>query len=236
MNRNTRLEETMRGIKGVTFDFGGTLALGDLDKQGFRESLLGYLRSLGFSGREAQVRKARNGMLGRLMRAQARNREIRLEDLYQGMLLKIELHPQPEVIDYIHQLYIRSFQVELVPGAKEVLMSLSAKYRLAVVSNAIGDVARHALKKFDLEGYFHSVTISRDIGIRKPDPEIFRFALSNLGLESYEAVHVGDSLKEDIKGAKSLGMKAIWIADSSEEIAVQPDYTIYSLSELTSLL
>jgi len=226
----------MRGIKGVTFDFGGTLALGDLDKQGLRENLLGYLRSLGFSGQEAQVRKARNGMLERLMRAQAQNREIRIEDLYQGMLFRIGLHPESDVIDYIHQLYIRSFQVELVPSAKEVLESLSAKYRLAVVSNAISDVARHALKKFDLEEYFHSVIISRDIGIRKPDPEIFRFALTNLGLESNEAVHVGDSLKEDVQGAKSLGMKAIWIADSGEETAVQPDYTIYSLSELTLLL
>ena len=231
-----KLEETMENIKGVTFDFGGTLALGDLDKQGLTDRLLEYLRSLGFSGGEARLRKARNGMLERLMRARTYNREIRLEDLYQGMLFKIGLHPEPDVLDHIHQLYIRSFGVELVPGVKEVLEFLTGKYCLAVVSNAISEVPRHALRKCDLEKYFDSVTVSRDIGIRKPDPEIFRFTLSNLGIENHEAIHVGDSLKEDIKGAKDAGMKAIWVMDSDEEIVAQPDYTIHSLQELTSLL
>ncbi len=226
----------MKDIKGVTFDFGGTLVLGDLDKKGLKDRLLGYLRSLGFSGGEAQLGKARNGMLETLMRARTKNREIRLEDLYAGMLSKIGLHPEAEVIDYIHQLYIRSFKVELVPGVKEILEFLSGKYRLAVISNAISEVPRHAIRKFDLEKYFDFVTISRDIGIRKPNPEIFRFTLHNLGVESHEAIHVGDSLEYDVQGAKNAGMKTIWITDGEEEIAVQPDYTIFSLSELTSLL
>ena len=226
----------MKGIKGVTFDFGGTLAGGDLDKQGLRSKLLEYLQSLGFSKGKARLSKARNGMLAGLMRARRQNREMRLEDLYQGMLFKIGIHPEREIIDHIHQLYIRSFNVELVPGAKEVLETLAEKYRLAVVSNAMSEVPRQALERFELRRYFVSVTISRDIGIRKPDPEIFRYTLSNMGIESYEAVHVGDSLEEDIQGAKNAGMKAIWVPDGDEETSVQPDFTIRSLHELTSLL
>ncbi len=226
----------MKGVKGVTFDFGGTLTTGDLDKEGLKERLLGYLRSLGFSGGETQLSKARNGMLESLMKARTRNREIRLEDLYGGMLFKIGLHPEAEVIDHIHQLYIRSFRVELVPGVKEVLKPLSKKYSLAVISNAISEVPRHAVRKFGLEKYFDFVTVSRDIGIRKPNPEIFKFTLENLGIESHEAVHVGDSMEHDIEGAKNAGMKAIWITASDEETTIQPDYTIRSLQELTSLL
>ena len=226
----------MKGIKGVTFDFGGTLAGGDLDKQGLRSKLLEYFQSLGFSGGEARLSKARSGMLAGLMRARRQNREIRLEALYQGMLFKIGIHPEREIIDHIHQLYIRSFNVELVPGVKEVLEPLSEKYRLGVVSNAMSEVPRQALERSDLRKHFISITISRDIGIRKPDPEIFRYALSNMGIESHEAVHVGDSLEEDIKGAENAGMKTIWIADGDEEIAIQPDFTIHSLRELTSLL
>lgn len=226
----------MKGVKGVTFDFGGTLATGDLDKEGLKERLLGYLRSLGFSGGEAQLSKARNGMLQSLMKARTRNREIRLEDLYGGMLLKIGLHPEAEVIDHIHQLYIRSFRVELVPGVKEVLKPLSQKYSLAVISNAISEVPRHAVRKFGLEKYFDFVTVSRDIGIRKPSREIFKFTLENLGIESHEAVHVGDSMEHDIEGAKNAGMKAIWITAGDEETTIQPDHTIRSLQELTSLL
>ena len=223
-------------IKGILFDFGGTLALGDLDKDYFTTSFLEYIRSLGFRGRKSQYEKARKGMFEKLMKARSINREIRLEELYQGLLFKLGLHPSEEVIDYIHQLYIRSFNVELVPGLKEVLEFLKERYSLAVISNSMSDVPRQAIKKFNLEPYFDTVVISRDIGIRKPDSEIFNFALHNLGLESYNAIHVGDSLKEDIQGANNAGIKTIWIQRNSEETHIQPDYTIQSIKEIPSLL
>ena len=223
-------------IKGITFDFGGTLSLGDLDKEAFKNALLEYLRSLGFSGNEARLSKARNGMLERLMKARNHNREIRLEDLYQGMLFKLGLHPEREVIDHIHQLYIRSFKVELVPGAEEVLEALNEKYSLAVISNAISNVPRYAIERFGLDRYLSTIVISRDLGIRKPDPGIFKFTLINLGIESNEAIHVGDSLEQDIQGAKDAGMKAVWIRRNGREIDIRPDYTINSIKELTSLL
>ncbi|MCP8321903.1 MAG: HAD family hydrolase [archaeon] len=223
-------------VKGVTFDFGGTLALGGLDKEGFRHDLLEYLRSLGFSGSESLVNKTRDGMLGRLMKARDHNREIRLEDLYQDMLFKLGLHPEREVTDFIHQLYIRSFKVELIPGVEKILELLNVKYRLAIISNATSNVPREAMKRFGLEKYFDSIVISRDIGIRKPDPEIFNFTLKNLGIKSDEAVHVGDSLEYDVRGAKNAGMRAVWIKRNNEEENIQPDYTIHSLQELTLLL
>lgn len=223
-------------IKGVTFDFGGTLALGNLDKEDFRSRLFKYIRSLGFSGGKAQVNKARRGMLERLTKARSQNRELRLEDLYQGMLFKLGLHPEREYIDYIHQLYIRSFKVELIPSVRKVLKFLDERYSLAVISNAMSDVPRHAVKKFGLGTYLDAVVISRDLGIRKPDPEIFKFTLENLGIESHETIHVGDSLEEDIEGAKNAGMKAMWLKRGNNEINVLPDYTISSIKDLTSLL
>jgi len=223
-------------IRGVTFDFGGTLALGDIDKEDFGNRLFEYVYSLGFSGGKAQLSKARNGMLERLMKARSHNREIRLEDLYQGMLFNLGLHPEIEIIDYIHQLYIRSFKVELIPGVKEVFDALNERYGLAVISNAISDVPRYAIKKFGLERYLDAIVISRDLGIRKPDSEIFKFTLRKLGIESHEAIHVGDSLESDVQGAKNAGMKTIWLKRSNEEMNVLPDYTIHSIRELTSLL
>ena len=223
-------------IKAITFDFGGTLAMGDLDKEEYRMGLLEYLRSLGFRGGEPQFERARRGMLKRLMKARSLGREIRIEDLYQGMLFKLGLHPEREVIDHIHDLYIRSFKVDLVPSVADVLEALSRKYALAVISNAMSDVPRRAIERSGLERYLDAVVISRDLGIRKPDPEIFRFTLKNLGIESYEAVHVGDSLDDDVQGAKNAGMGAIWIERPSEEIDVQPDHIIHSIKELTSLL
>lgn len=223
-------------IKSITFDFGGTLAMGDLDKEEYRMRILEYLRSLGFRGGEPQFERARRGMLKRLMKARSLNREIRIEDLYQGMLFKLGLHPEREVIDHIHDLYIRSFKADLVPSAADVLESLSKKYTLAVISNAMSDVPRRAMKRSGLEKHLKAVVISRDLGIRKPDPEIFRFTLNNLGIESCRAVHVGDSLEDDVQGAKNAGMRAIWIERARQEINVQPDHIIHSIEELTSLL
>jgi HAD superfamily hydrolase (TIGR01549 family) len=223
-------------IKGITFDFGGTLAMGDLDKEEYRMRILEYFRSLGFRGGEPQFERARRGMLRRLMKARSLNREIRIEDLYQGMLFKLGLHPEREVVDHIHDLYIRSFKVDLVPSAVDVLESLNKKYTLAVISNAMSDAPRRAIKRTGLERYLKAVVISRDLGIRKPDREIFRFTLNNLGMEGHEVAHVGDSLGDDVQGAKNAGMRAIWIESPSREINVQPDRIIRSIEELTALL
>lgn len=223
-------------IKGVLLDFGGTIVRGDLNKKVFRRSLFNYIHSIGYHDTESCFRKTQRKMLEKLMKVRSLHKEIRLEDLYQGMFFKLGLHPAKEAIDYIHDLYIRSFNVELVDGVKKVLDYLSEKYTLAIVSNSMSNVARHAIRKFNLEKYFDTVVISRDLGIRKPDPEIFNFALYNLGVEHHKAVHIGDSLEEDVHGARNTGMRAIWIKKAGEDESVRPDYIVNSITELTSLL
>jgi putative hydrolase of the HAD superfamily len=227
---------SMEGVGAVTFDFGGTLVLGDLDTEGYKRILLKYLHSIGFSGRKNRLNKAMNGMLEGLTKARNQNREIRFEHLYQGLLFKLGIHPEIEIIEYIYQLYVRSFKVDFVSGARKVLKTLHDKYKLAVISNATSNIPRIALEKYDFTGYFDTIVVSRDIGIRKPDPEIFRFTLNNLSLKSNEAVHVGDSFEDDVQGARNVGMKTIWIRNETEAINTEPDYTIRSLEELTSIL
>ena len=52
-----------------------------------------------------------------------------------------------------------------------------------------------------------------DIGVPKPDPRIFEFALDLLGVRAHEAVMVGDSLEADVKGALGAGLHAILVDD-----------------------
>jgi len=100
----------------------------------------------------------------------------------------------------------------------------------------MSNVARRAIKRFNLEKYFEAIVISRDIGIRKPDPEIFNFTLNTLCIESYETIHVGDSLGDDVQGGKNTGVKTVWIKKMNEDTSDLPDYTIKSIKELTLLL
>jgi len=223
-------------IKAVTLDFGGTLADGKLDKESFRGKLLGYLHSLGFTGGETKLIKVINGTLEKMERARRLNREVRIEDFYSSVLSKLGIPPENHALEYIHELYLNSFKVEAFPETEEVLEYLKGRYRLAVISNASSELPRYAIKRLGLESYFEVIVLSRDIGIRKPSPEIFKFTLQKLRLSSSQAVHVGDSMEKDVLGAKRAGMKAVWINRSGEEASVDADYVLRSISELTRIL
>jgi HAD superfamily hydrolase (TIGR01549 family) len=98
---------------------------------------------------------------------------------------------------------------ELFEDALPVLEELrAAQLRLGLVSNGIRDlrefVAHHQLDVDAIVG-------SRAHGFVKPHPTIFQSALQQLGVEPAQAAMVGDSLEEDIEGARALGMRAILI-------------------------
>jgi HAD superfamily hydrolase (TIGR01549 family) len=87
-------------------------------------------------------------------------------------------------------------------------------YILGVVTNRhYGGLPFHEdLQTMGLLDYFEyeHLAISADLGIRKPNPDIFMHALNKLRVQPEEAAMVGDSLKADILGAKMLNILAIW--------------------------
>lgn len=102
--------------------------------------------------------------------------------------------------------------IRLDEDAPDVLQKLYRKYKLGMVSNfAIPECVWDLLEKFDLKKFFDIVVISGEINRRKPSPEIFQKALRKLGVDPHEAVFVGDTPGLDIKGAKTIAMKAILI-------------------------
>ena len=103
-------------------------------------SLVNNKENLGFSEGKVRLKKVGEGMLERLKKVRQLNRELRLEDLYQGLLFQVGIHPDNNLIDYIHHLYLRSFQTELIPGTTEVLEALHQRYKLAVISNAMPEI------------------------------------------------------------------------------------------------
>jgi HAD superfamily hydrolase (TIGR01549 family) len=225
----------METVKAITFDFGGTLANGELDKVSYKRALLDYIFRLGYSCGRTKLNKARATMLEKLRKAREKNRELRFEELYRGLLFDLALHPTQERLDYIEQLYYRFFRIDLISGVREMLVDLSGRYNLAIISNVISNASRLVLQKFDLEQYFDHIVLSRDLGIRKPDPKIFNFVLVNLGVKGSEAVHVGDSLEYDVQGAKNVGMKAVWIKGDNKTTRIHPDFFISKVTDLPSL-
>jgi putative hydrolase of the HAD superfamily len=80
--------------------------------------------------------------------------------------------------------------------------------RMAVVSNWDSRL-RGILEARGLTPFFETVVISAEVGWRKPSPEIFRVALSRMGLAPSAVVHVGDSVGDDVEGAAAAGIRGV---------------------------
>lgn len=127
------------------------------------------------------------------------------------------------------------------PDAAPVLAELKRRgFRLGVVANQKpGTEGR--LAAWDLLQYFDVVAPSAELGVAKPDPAIFRWALARAGCEAGEAVMVGDRLDNDIAPAKRLGfrtvrvLRGLGVHHSPHSAAEEPEYTIRELEELLDL-
>ncbi len=94
---------------------------------------------------------------------------------------------------------------------RPVLETLGQRYRLGVVSNFYGNL-EGACESSGLSPLFGAMADSQRVGAEKPDPAIFRAALSALHAAPETAVMVGDSLRRDYEGARRSGLSFIWIA------------------------
>jgi HAD superfamily hydrolase (TIGR01509 family) len=127
-------------------------------------------------------------------------------------------------------------------GTIEALHALAAEgYALGCVTNTLADEAgiRRMLRKFDAENLMASVVVSTEIGVRKPHPSLFQTVAADLGVQTREAVFVGDSPWHDIAGAQAVGMLAVQTTQYATRPpldGVTPDATIAHLRELLAVV
>ena len=128
----------------------------------------------------------------------------------------------------IEQGWGMSENFELFEDALPVLDELrEARLRLGLVSNGVRDLSEFVVHhRLDVD----AVVGSRVHGFVKPHPTIFEAALEQLGVDAAEAVMVGDSIDEDIEGARALGMRAILLDRESRHPEVEERLTdLYGL-------
>ena len=121
---------------------------------------------------------------------------------------------------------------------RPLLDELARRYRLGIVSNFYGNLAR-VCEDAGIHSYFSVLVDSAQLGCEKPDPRIFQHALQTLGVPASAATFVGDSLPRDMAGARSVGMRHIWLAGSEPSAAApccRDDRRIRSLRELEAIL
>jgi putative hydrolase of the HAD superfamily len=101
------------------------------------------------------------------------------------------------------------------PDARALLAELRGRgLRILVVSNF--DARVHGLlAALDLAPLIDRVTISSEAGAAKPDPAIFARALADAGLAPSDVVHVGDTIREDLRGARAAGIPVLLVGDAA---------------------
>ncbi len=125
--------------------------------------------------------------------------------------------------------------------ADTVLRTLKERgYRMGIIaSQPLGSEQR--LARFGLRDYFDVICASAEEGVDKPDPELFRRALTRAGCAPADAVMIGDRTDNDVAPAKSLGMQTVLIRqgygghDIIHHEGEIPDVTVDGLLELLDI-
>ena len=130
--------------------------------------------------------------------------------------------------------------VHVGPDVVRTLENLQREgLRLGLVSNAayLPRLMKAQLTALGLASYFTGVTFSSEIGLRKPHPAIYQDALAKVGVEASKALFVGDRVREDVQGPRSLGMRAVLIREfRQEDDAGAADFVIERLGDLPAVL
>ncbi len=241
-------------IRAVLFDLDGTLvdALGAWGAA-FEDALeVGRARmpSLGALGTGTLAHLEVFRPLLREAHQAAGGGEWSRDFLRQGFLALLERFATPDAVlaAEMFAVYEAAWpgHVRVYPEVHAVLAELATRYRIGVVSNGLGSEQREKIGPLGLDRYAEVIAISGELGVRKPDPAIFRHALEALGVHPGESIHVGDDIRADIAGARAANLAAgVWVNRDDGALAEdrgrheshpRPDFEVSDLGGLAALL
>lgn len=168
--------------------------------------------------------------LGKIDKTQLR--EARFANTFIELGVEPELFPMQFEEDYIR---LCPLKTHLFPHAIETLEYLQNQYVLHLISNGFKEASETKVSTTGIGKYFKQFIISENIGVHKPHPLIFQFALEGANASKEESVMIGDSLEADIRGALNFGMDAIFFNPHQAETPVDIKHQIIGLKELTEL-
>lgn len=121
--------------------------------------------------------------------------------------------PEENDVDKLVRARYESFLevVELPENVLPLLMKLSRRYRLSLLSNyPCSRSIQDSLQKIGLSGVFEAIVISADVEYIKPDARPFEALLSQLKLTPSQCLYIGDNWLADVQGSKRMGMHTIF--------------------------
>lgn len=126
-----------------------------------------------------------------------------------------------------------------IAGAVSLLATLSGRSKLGIITNGFTELQQARLDRTGLAHHFDVLVISEEVGMVKPNREIFDHALALMGSPARDQVlMVGDNPESDIQGGMNAGLDTCWVNVHGKPApeAVVPTYQVTTLAELERLL
>jgi putative hydrolase of the HAD superfamily len=144
-----------------------------------------------------------------------REEKVTKSDLRYGRLKEafdaVQINVKDTMINHLSDAYIEHLSNfnHLFDGTFEILDYLQDKYILHIITNGFEEVQAKKMRGSNIRDYFKTITNSEMVGVKKPNPKIFNFALDLAQANPSESIMIGDSLEADIEGAHDIGMDTI---------------------------
>ena len=200
-----KLHQAVRSARGVVFDLFHTLTAREADRSSspFTYELLGLTREawekqLFESSRFRWVGEVRDPF--QIVARLARAIDPSITDAAIHAALPSRMERFAEALATIPR-----SNIDLLAGLRR------HRRRLGLISNADG-IDIHNWKNSPLAGCFDSTVFSCDVGLMKPEPEIFMHCLNELGLKAEECLFAGDGGSSELAAARSLGFTTVMVA------------------------
>lgn len=126
-----------------------------------------------------------------------------------------------------------------LPGAVSLLNALQGKCKMGIITNGFTALQQIRLERTGLRDHFDLIVISEQVGVAKPHPRIFDYALEQAGNPDRSRVlMVGDTAESDILGGMNAGLTTCWLNahHRPQPEGITPTWTVASLSELEQRL
>jgi len=135
-------------------------------------------------------------------------------------------------IEYIDNL---SNYNQLFEGTTEILHYLKPKYNLHIITNGFKEIQQTKLEKSGIANFFKTVITSESVGVKKPNPKVFHYALETTNAKTYQSLMIGDNLEADIYGAKNVGIKTLFFNPDKKPVPSRIN-SIVELKEIKDFL
>jgi FMN phosphatase YigB (HAD superfamily) len=233
--------------KAVLFDMNDTLV--DTRKShvaGLKETLELFLGRWS-EGEDVTIDQLADSFIktGKSIRLRAKNKN---EDPSEIPYLRLKETLEPHGIPVTREFSDKFYKMEALlrhkivlphPGVKETFSAIHPHTALGIISNGESDSILRKVKALEIEPWIPSDRLfsSSDIGVRKPNKELFLHALKKMDVPPKDAIYVGNSWSQDVRGALRSGMKAVWFNPlQKKRPSAASCYEIHNLTELIPIL